>query len=140
MDSIHQTQVNYFYAFELYASTAKNTGCCSCRRFYEDSTAKFSRFSNEKLPNFFTCYKALFNASQIHCSTDPQHIIAFGAATQAATLVGNLDNRVQDILLLDVTPLSLGVATTNGKQIGHLMFSASHNLIQEINQITIFSV
>lgn len=59
-----------------------------------------------RMPSVFELVKKLFN-KEPHKGVNPDEVVAIGAAIQAGVLQGE----VKDVLLLDVTPLSLGIET-----------------------------
>src|SRR6266403_1219046 len=87
-----------------------------CRNALKDAGVKASEINEvilvggmTRMPKVFDTVKQFFGREP-HRGVNPDEVVAIGAAIQAGVLKGE----VKDVLLLDVTPLSLGIETLGG--------------------------
>ena len=67
-----------------------------------------------RIPRVQELLSRYFNDKSLNKSLNPDEAVAYGAAVQAAILTGQGDEKTNELLLLDVAPLSLGIETAGG--------------------------
>ena len=67
-----------------------------------------------RIPKVQQMVQEFFNGKEPNKSINPDEAVAYGAAVQAAVVAGVKDENIEKLVLLDVTPLSLGIETVGG--------------------------
>ncbi|XP_041357102.1 heat shock protein 70 A1-like isoform X2 [Gigantopelta aegis] len=69
---------------------------------------------SSRIPKIQKLLQELMDGKELNKSIHPDEAVAYGAAVQAAILIGDTSEVIRDVLLVDITPLSLGVETSGG--------------------------
>ena len=64
-----------------------------------------------RIPKIQSMLSAFFNDKELCRTVNPDEAVAYGAAVQASILAGVKSDTTKDVLLIDVTPLSMGIET-----------------------------
>ena len=67
-----------------------------------------------RIPKMQNMLSDFFNGKELCKSINPDEAVCYGASVQAAILSGDNKGKLNDLLLLDVAPLSLGLETAGG--------------------------
>ncbi len=67
-----------------------------------------------RIPKIRQMLSDYFGGKKLNESVHPDEAVAYGAAVQAAIMTGNEDEKLQGLVMVDVTPLSLGLETVGG--------------------------
>lgn len=83
-----------------------------------------------RIPKIQTLIKKFFDGKTLNLSINPDEAVAYGATIEAAILSGDKSSNISDVLLVDITPLSLGIETRINNVDGNMS-----NIIERNSQI-----
>merc|ERR1711912_124464 len=91
------------------------------KKVMEDSSFKKNQLDeivlvggSTRIPKVQQLIKDFFNGKEPNRGINPDEAVAYGAAVQGGILSGDAGDETKDILLLDATPLTLGIETVGG--------------------------
>lgn len=67
-----------------------------------------------RIPKIQKLLMEFMNGKELNKSVNADEAVAYGAAVQAAILSGDRSKEIKDLVLVDITPLSLGIETAGG--------------------------
>ena len=91
---------------------------------------------SSRIPKVQQLLQDFFNGKELNKSINPDEAVAYGAAVQAAILTGTGGKATEEVLLLDVAPLTLGIETAGGVMTALIPRNPKYSVhMQTINQV-----